>query len=244
MLQEEIQEKLLARKPLEPRKIIKEPITDFTCLVAAPTWNLEDGLNVLATFKHSENCNNISNKTYLDTWHNCHTILYYALKEYELANKTFTIHCEKIDESSGDGFGIILHESIVHPDKFVHWAREMSLPVPDEFYEKVMRASAVRPIANANDELLSLLAKQKREIGRLHREQENFDLAIKATVKAVRYCIAEGRRVKRKELFDLLTVGQEAVSKELFEKILPLLPQEFRRGAGNPGNLKGENTEA
>lgn len=245
MHQEEVHEILQVRKSLNYREIVKEPISDFTYLITAATWNLEEALNVLATFKHSEECANNNKISFDEAWKICHKILYYALKDYELENKSFIVKvltdepCNNIHK----GFGIRLHESTVHPNKFVHWAREISLPVPENFYQKVIKASEIRPTLTKDDELLSLPAKEKRELGRLRREQENFDLAIKATVKAVTHCIEQGQRLKRDELYGLLSRPPDAISKELFERILPLLPKEFRKGPGTPGKKKEESAE-
>lgn len=244
MHQDEVQDILQARKPHDYSEVVREPIYDFTYLITAAAWTLEEALNILATFKYSEECAN--NKiSFDDAWEICHKILYSALKDYELENKTFIVKV-LTDEPYNrihKGLGIRLHESTLYPDKFVHWARENSLPIPENFYQKVIKASAIRPTLTNDDELLSLPAKEKRELGRLRREQENFDLAIKATVKAVTHCIEQGQRLKRDELYGLLSRDPDAISKELFERILPLLPKEFRKGPGAPGKKKEKSAE-
>lgn len=223
---------------VEFRTTIMEPIKDLSYMIGAATWTLEDALNLLATFKTKEN---EDQTVFLQNWLLCHKILVNTLKTYELEEPTFLT--KGAVEYDGVTFSYFPPDCVVFPEKFIDWARELSLDVPDDFYDRLMRAqkkhAANRPLIG------ELSAKERRELARLRREQENFELAIKATVRAVQHCITAGRRVKRKEFFDLLTRGENAISKETLERILPLLPPEYRETVGAPSICKiGDPNEA
>jgi hypothetical protein len=44
--------------------------------------------------------------------------------------------------------------------------------------------------------------------------------------------------MKRAELFDVMCSGDDSISKELFERIMPLLPPEYRNTSGAPSTCK------
>jgi len=217
----------------------KESIDDPTALIGTPTWTLEEGLNLLATFRTEAAYTEGEDRATLfqKSWDHTHKVLQRTLISYELAEKTFLVYAD--DWAVEPEVPLIAYyNSTVYPDRFIEWAREVSLTVPDEFYGKLMRGQQ-RHIAHRRIEGGDpLTAKESRELGRLRREKENFELAIKATVRAVRFCIKAGRRVKRGELYDLLSSGDEGITKELFERILPLLPPEFRKTPGAPSTCK------
>jgi hypothetical protein len=226
-------------EPLPYRKLVRKSIDDYTPLIGAAIWTLEEGINLLATFKAENLYEKEEDRSahFLVCWQQVFSTLFKTLKTYELREKNFLVHAENCGIEP-DRPRIILHESTAYPDKFIEWAMDLSLPIPSDFHQKLMRNQkkhiANRPINGPG----SLTAKEKRELGRLRREQENFDLAIKATVRAVQFCIKVDRRVKRDEFFDLLAMGEYAISKELFERILPLLPPEYRETSGAPTSCK------
>lgn len=229
------------REPAKFRQIVKKRVDDFSYLIGATTWTLEEGLNLLATFKTPEIQAGIydDESNFIKQWTVCNNILLNPLTADKMLQESFLIYCEYARDSNDEIRGVILHKSTVSPIKFIEWAKGISIPVPDDFYNKILKAHKARGgkkllQQELLDEMTSLNSAEKRELGRLRREKENFDLAIKATVKAVKFCISENRRVKREELFDLLTKEPNDISKELFERILPLLPEEFRKGAGAP----------
>lgn len=218
-------------------KTIQKPIDDFTALIGAATWTLEEGINVLATFKTEDGYGNASDRTdvFLVSWRQIKAAVDKAISTYELEERTFLDFFDDwgVDEERKAG----LQGTTVFPDRFVDWARELSLPVPDDFYQKLMRAQK-RHISRRKSNLVELTAKEQRELGRLRREQENFDLAIRATVRAVQYCISVGRRVTRDELLTELNRGKDTITNELFDRIVPLLPPEYRKGPGAPSKCK------
>ncbi|MBW4056161.1 MAG: hypothetical protein HIU83_12330 [Proteobacteria bacterium] len=223
------------------RQIVQKRVDDLSYLIGATTWTLEEGLNLLATFKTPESHNekNIDDSEFIKQWRVCYEIFINMLDASELQENTFLTYCEYARNSQGEIMGVILHKSTICPIQFIDWAKDISISVPDDFYNKTLKAHKARGGKKLQqqeflDEMTAPNAAEKRELGRLRREKESFDLAIKATVKAVRFCISENRRVKREELFDLLTKEPNGISKELFERILPLLPEEFRKGAGAP----------
>lgn len=231
------------------KRICNSPVEDFDSYICAPTWTLEEGITLLATFK----AKTLNNETIDDDiLESCgkyiEKILYKTLVTYEMENKTFLIGIN-YENNPNDPSKISFNydESEIFPDAFINWARDMSLPVPDEFYQKLMRAQerhSLREKGYGVQDSDPLTAKERRELGRLRREKENFDLAIKATVRAVQHCIKVDRRVIRAELFDLLTRGEDKITKEMFDRIVPLLPQEYRETSGAPSSCKiGDSSE-
>lgn len=225
------------------------PIENVDSYIWSPTWTLKEGIDLLATFKAEALYNdNIDNSKLESSWEYIDKILYKTLVMYEMEQKTFLIkinYAENPDDPSEISFNY--DESEIFPDTFINWAKDMSLPVPDDFYQKLMRAQerhALRKKGYGVHDSDPLSAKERRELGRLRREKENFDLAIKATVRAVQHCIKVDKRVIRADLFDLLTRGEGAISKEMFERIVPLLPQEYRETSGAPSSCKiGDSSE-
>lgn len=220
------------------------PVKDLTYYITTPTWSLKEGLNLLATFRAEELYPDaLENKDEIleNCWMDIEGVLYRTLEAYELEEETF-LKSANVGYNPDDNkqFDIVFEETEIYPDSFINWAKDMSLPVPEDFYQKLMRAQERHSLGRKSKEsqASALSASEKRELGRLRREKENFDLAIKATVRAVQFCINAGRRVKREELFDLLTSGKDAISKEMYERILPLLPPEYRKGAGAPSKCK------
>ncbi len=228
------------REPIPFRDFaIKEPIDEPALLFGAATWTLEEAANLLATFRAETRYKDGSDRVaiFQSSWDQIHTALDKTIKSYEVTQKSFLEHIDDWSMEAGSS-QITYYGTTVYPDKFVEWAREVSLDVPDDFYDKLMRAQKRHISRRKTDEGESLTVKEKRELGTLRREKETFDLAIKATVRAVQYCIKEERRVKRSELFDLMCSGDDSISKESFERILPLLPPEYRKGPGAPSSDK------
>lgn len=227
-------------KPLPVKHLaICKPIDDPTPLIGAATWTLEEGLNLLATLQTDSMFNEGDDRAALfrRSWLQTHEVMDKTLINYELVEKTFLIFAQTWTEDPNNPV-IFYCYSAVYPDKFIEWATEMSLTVPGDFYQKLMRAQK-RHIARRESGKEELSAKERRELGRLRREKEDFDLAIKATVKAVQFAIKVDRRVKRSEFLKLLNnYSKDGVSKGLVERIIPLLPPEYRETSGAPSTCK------
>jgi hypothetical protein len=218
------------------------PIKDFDRYIRKPTWTIRNAVDLLTTFR-AEEMHIESDKfaSMEDIWNSIKEILDDYLNSYEYKARTFLISANSFEAPEGSNYYMSDdHESELYPDSFIDWARAMSMYVPDEFYQKLMRAQERFRLGRKSDGAATdaITAKEKRELGMLRREKENFDLAIKATVRAVQYCINEGRRLKRSELYDFMCCGDESISKETFERIMPLLPPEYRKAAGAPSLCK------
>jgi hypothetical protein len=79
--------------------------------------------------------------------------------------------------------------------------------------------------------------KEKRELGRLRTEKQNWNNSIDAAVHAGIFCKSAGRKIIRGELFDYLyEEGFGELPETTLERIWKSIPAEYKKGPGRPKN--------
>jgi len=226
-------------KDLTPRPIIGpkiEPVKDISEMIGRPIWPLEDGLNLLATLEVLHDADSCPNDDKYKAAHKkCLRLLYSILwtcKEY--SRRMFHVFAEEVDNDGSPYLSI--YDSTVKPVPFLEWADSISLNVPMEFFKKVKKSQIAREpfLGSAHDSIGDKLsAKERRELGQLRREKGKLDLAIHTTILAMEHCFNKGGgKSTRHELYDAMTAKNPEVTKELVERIIPLIPEKYRCKAG------------